>query len=85
MLILFGTIGIQGTTILRSVDFDKERNLMVAAISIGAGIGITVYPQLFQHLPSVIQLVAENSVVVTSILAVVLNLILPGRDKTTAD
>ena len=85
MLILFGTIGIQGMTILRTVNFDKERNLMVAALSIGAGIGITVYPQLFQHLPSVIQLVAENSVVVTSILAVVLNLILPGREEITTN
>lgn len=81
MVVLFGTIGIQGTTILRTVDFGKERNLMIAAISIGAGIGVTVYPQIFQQLPELIRLVIENAVVVTSVLAVFLNIVLPGREK----
>ncbi len=82
MLVLFGTIGIQGITILHNVDFNQERNLMIAAISIGAGIGVTVYPQIFQHLPELVRLVIENAVVVTSILAVFLNIVLPGRKKT---
>lgn len=81
MIVLFGTIGIQGTTILRTVDFGEERNLMIAAISIGAGIGVTVYPQIFQQLPELIRLVIENAVVVTSVLAVFLNIVLPGREK----
>lgn len=81
MIVLFGTIGIQGTTILRTVDFGKERNLMIAAISIGTGIGVTVYPQIFQQLPELIRLVIENAVVVTSVLAVFLNIVLPGREK----
>lgn len=81
MIVLFGTIGIQGTTILRTVDFGKERNLMIAAISIGAGIGVTVYPQIFQQLSELIRLVIENAVVVTSVLAVFLNIVLPGREK----
>lgn len=81
MIVLFGTIGIQGTTILRTVDFGKERNLMIAAISIGAGIGVTVYPQIFQQLQELIRLVIENAVVVTSVLAVFLNIVLPGREK----
>ena len=81
MIVLFGTIGIQGTTILRTVDFGKERNLMIAAISIGVGIGVTVYPQIFQQLPELIRLVIENAVVVTSVLAVFLNIVLPGREK----
>ncbi|WP_134645025.1 nucleobase:cation symporter-2 family protein [Weissella cibaria] len=81
MIVLFGTIGVQGTTILRTVDFGKERNLMIAAISIGFGIGVTVYPQIFQQLPELIRLVIENAVVVTSVLAVFLNIVLPGREK----
>lgn len=81
MLVLFGTIGIQGITILHQVDFDQDRNLMIAALSIGAGIGITVYPQIFQKLPDLIRLVIENAVVVTSILAVFLNIVIPGRKQ----
>lgn len=78
MLVLFGTIGVQGITILHQVDFSQDRNLMIAALSIGAGIGVTVYPQVFQHLPNLIRLVIENAVVVTSILAVALNIVLPA-------
>ncbi|QOD85990.1 purine permease [Weissella viridescens] len=79
MLVLFGTIGVQGITILHQVDFGQDRNLMIAALSIGAGIGITVYPQVFQKLPELIRLVIENAVVVTSVMAVALNIIIPGR------
>jgi len=79
MLILFGTIGVQGTTIMRNVDFSLERNLLIAALAIGSGIGITVYPQLFQHMPTMLKIVIQNSVVVTAVLAVGLNIILPGR------
>ncbi len=81
MIILFGTIGVQGITILKQVDFNAERNLMIAGISIGAAIGVTVYPQIFQHLPELVKLVIENSVVITSVLAVLLNILLPGREK----
>ena len=81
MLILFGTIGVQGTTIMRAVDFGIERNLMIAALSIASGIGISAYPQLFQHMPTMINILIQNAVVVTAILAVGLNIILPGREK----
>lgn len=79
MFVMFGTIGVQGVNILRHVNFDSEKNLVIAALSIGGGIGVTVYPQFFQHLPQTIQLIVTNSVVVTSILAVVLNMILNGK------
>ncbi|CAH1855835.1 nucleobase:cation symporter-2 family protein [Convivina intestini] len=78
MFVMFGTIGVQGINILRSVDFDNEKNLVIAALSIGGGIGITVHPECFQHLPQTWQLVLTNGVVVTTILAVGLNIILNG-------
>jgi len=81
MFILFGTIGIQGITILSKVDFSSDRNLMIAAISVSAGIGIAMYPQIFQHMPEMVRLIIQNAVVVTSILAVFLNIVLPNRKK----
>ncbi|TYC49816.1 purine permease [Weissella muntiaci] len=77
MLILFGTIGVQGISILKTVDLNSERNLLIVALSVGSGIGVTVYPQIFQYLPDAVKLVVTNAVVVTSILAVLLNIILP--------
>ncbi|GAK30517.1 xanthine permease [Weissella oryzae SG25] len=77
MLVLFGTIGVQGITILKKVDLNQERNLLIVALSIGSGIGVTVYPQIFQQMPTAVKLVITNAVVITSIVAVLLNALLP--------
>lgn len=79
MFVMFGTIGVQGLSMMRQVDFSSERNMIIASLSIGAGIGVTVYPQFFQKLPQTIQLIVTNSVVVTSLLAVTLNMLLNGK------
>ncbi|MCW0953716.1 purine permease [Weissella ceti] len=81
MFILFGTIGIQGITILSKVDFSSDRNLIIASVAISAGIGVAMYPQIFQQLPDMVRLIIQNAVVVTSILAVFLNIVLPNREK----
>ena len=44
-------------------------------MSIGLGLGVTVYPQIFQHMSSEWQIMLSNGVVVGSVTAVVLNLI----------
>ncbi|MFL1696450.1 nucleobase:cation symporter-2 family protein [Weissella kandleri] len=84
MLILFGNIGVQGMMIMHTVDFTQERNLMIAAVTIGAGLGVAIYPQIFQHLPILVKIVVQNAVVVTAVLAVSLNALLPGRSDTKA-
>ncbi|BAP84732.1 xanthine permease [Paucilactobacillus hokkaidonensis JCM 18461] len=82
MIVMFGMVGLQGIQILKQVDFSKNSNLLVASMSIGLGLGVTVYPQIFQHLPQELQIMLSNGVVVGSVTAVVLNLIL-NRPKTT--
>ncbi|KRM12395.1 nucleobase:cation symporter-2 family protein [Paucilactobacillus suebicus] len=76
MIVMFGMVGVQGIQILKKVDFSKNSNLMVASMSIGLGLGVTVYPQIFQHLSTEWQLMLSNGVVVGSVTAVILNLIL---------
>jgi xanthine permease len=80
MIVMFGMVGVQGMQILHKVDFSKNSNLLVASISIGLGLGVTVYPQIFQHLPEAWQLMLSNGVVVGSVSAVVLNLILNAHN-----
>lgn len=43
------------------------------------GLGVTVYPQIFQTLPQTIQLFLGNGIVVASICATLLNLLFNGR------
>ena len=79
MLVMFTMIAVQGIRMLTKVDFENNRNILVVAISIGLGLGVTAYPQIFQDLPQTIQLFLGNGIVVASICATLLNLIFNGR------
>ena len=82
MIVVFGMVGVQGVQILHKVDFTKNSNLLTASVSIGLGLGITMYPQLFQHMPTEVQIILGNGIVVTSISAVLLNLLFNHRWAT---
>ena len=82
MIVMFGMVGVQGVQILHKVDFTKNSNLLTASVSIGLGLGITMYPQLFQHMPTEVQIILGNGIVVTSISAVLLNLLFNHRWAT---
>ncbi|GGI62429.1 purine permease [Limosilactobacillus sp. RRLNB_1_1] len=79
MIVMFGMVGVQGVQILHKVDFSNNANLLTASVSIGLGLGITMYPQLFQHMPTEFQIILGNGIVVTSISAVLLNLLFNHR------
>lgn len=76
MLVMFSTIAVQGIRMLIKVDFTDDRNTLIVALSIGAGLGASIYPQIFQNLPQSLQLFLGNGIVIASICAVLLNLIL---------
>ncbi|KRN27274.1 Xanthine uracil permease [Lactobacillus selangorensis] len=75
MLVLFGMVAVQGIRMLQEVDFTSDKNLLVVAISIGMGLGVTFYPKIFQFLPATMRLLFDNGIVMASISAVGLNLI----------
>ncbi|WP_375139114.1 nucleobase:cation symporter-2 family protein [Limosilactobacillus rudii] len=79
MIVMFGMVGVQGVQILHKVDFSNNANLLTASVSIGLGLGITMYPQLFQHMPTEFQIILGNGIVITSISAVLLNLLFNHR------
>ena len=76
MLVMFTMIAVQGIKMLVHVNLDDSRNLLIIAISIGLGLGVTVYPQIFKTLPQTVQLLLSNGIVVASLSATILNLIL---------
>ena len=79
MLVMFTMIAVQGMRMLKRVDFEDTRNILIVAISIGLGLGVTVYPQVFQALPETIQLLLGNGIVVASLSATILNLLFKGK------
>lgn len=76
MLVMFSMISVQGIRMLLKVDFTDERNTLIVAISVGAGLGVSVYPTIFQTLPQSLQLFLGNGIVIASVCAVGLNLLL---------
>ncbi|MGV0168376.1 nucleobase:cation symporter-2 family protein [Furfurilactobacillus sp. WILCCON 0119] len=82
MIVMFGMVAIQGVRMLGRVDFRNNKNLLVAAVSIGLGLGVTVQPAIFQTLPKTAQLLLSNGIVMASVTAVILNALLrPEREQ----
>lgn len=75
MLVMFGMVAVQGIRMLQEVDFHNDKNLLVAAISIGLGLGVTVQPQIVQFLPKTLQLFCSSGILMASLSAVLLNLL----------
>lgn len=80
-IMMFGNIVISGIQMLGRCGF-TQRNITIAALSLGIGIGFTEVPEIFKVFPEVIQNVfAQNCVAVVFLVAVLLNLLLPKEQK----
>src|SRR5699024_12422515 len=75
MLVMFGMVGAQGIKMLSAVEMNNK-NLLVMAVSIGLGLGVTTQQDLLQFLPAQLQTILGNGMVVGSFVAVILNLLL---------
>lgn len=78
-LMMFAMIIAAGIQMLDKVERSK-RNGLIIAIAIGCGLAVTTRPELLDKLPSFFKEVFGSGITVGSILALVLNLILP-EDK----
>ncbi|WP_127848377.1 nucleobase:cation symporter-2 family protein [Lacticaseibacillus hulanensis] len=79
MLVMFGMVAVQGIRMLQQVDFQNDKNLLVAAISIGLGLGVTVQPEIVQFLPKTLQLFCSSGILMASLSAVILNLLFNAK------
>ena len=81
MLIMFGFFSVQGMQILARVDFEhNEHDFLIAAVSISAGVGLNG-SNLFNSLPTGLQMFFSNGIVMASVIAIALNLILNHKKK----
>lgn len=78
-LMMFAMIIAAGIQMLDKVERSK-RNGLIIAISIGCGLAVTTRPELLDKLPSFFKEIFGSGITVGSILALVLNLVLP-EDK----
>lgn len=75
-LIMFGTVAVAGIRVLSQANLDR-RNMMIVAISVGMGIGVSSVPDVLQALPDMLENILKSPVAMGAITAIVLSLILP--------
>lgn len=78
MFVMFGMIAVAGIQMLSHVDFSNDRNFLLIAASVAIGLGFNTTPQLFQLLSPTLQFFLGNGIVMSSISAVVLNVLFNG-------
>ena len=76
---MFALIIVAGIQMLGKVVRSK-RNGLIIAISIGCGLAVTTRPELLDKLPHFFKEVLGSGITVGSLLALILNLVLP-EDK----
>ncbi|OOF71490.1 uracil-xanthine permease family protein [Rodentibacter caecimuris] len=81
-LIMFAMIIAAGIQMLDKVERSK-RNGLIIAISIGCGLAVTTRPELLDKLPAFFKEILGSGITVGSLLALILNLILP-KDENEA-
>lgn len=82
-IVMFGTVAAAGIKTLSKVKL-TERNLLIIAISIGLGLGVTFRPDFIAKLPESIKMVFSSGISLGTIAALVLNLVLK-EDKVSED
>ena len=79
-MVMFGAVAAAGINILASIDLDR-RALLVIAVSLALGLGVTQVPEFLAHMPAALRNVLESGVATGGICAVVLNWFLPASHE----
>ncbi|GAA3542271.1 nucleobase:cation symporter-2 family protein [Zobellella aerophila] len=82
-LIMFGTVAVAGIRVLSHAELDR-RNMMIVAISVGLGIGVSTVPTVLQELPKTVANILSSPVATGAISAILLSIILPKNIKDEA-
>lgn len=78
MIAMFGMVMAYGVSILGHIDFKHQNNLLIIAVSVGLGTGISAVPQAFKGLGEQFAWLTQNGIVLGAISAIILNFFFNG-------
>lgn len=82
MIAMFGMVMAYGVKMLGAIDFTRQDNLLIIAVSVGIGLGITTVPEAFSKFGSEYEWLTQNGIVIGTFTAITLNLFFNGlKDK----
>jgi xanthine permease XanP len=82
-MVMFGAVAAAGINILASIRLDR-RALLIIAVSLALGLGVTQVPEFLAHMPAALRNVLESGVATGGICAVLMNWFLPGSHDDAA-
>ena len=77
-ILMYGSIAVAGFNILRTVEMDSRASTILG-VSLAAALGVTFVPEFLAQLPPLIKQVFESGISTGAIVALLLNIFLPGR------
>ena len=78
-IVMFGTVAVAGIKILSCVNLTK-RNSIILAVALGLGLGVTFVPEILEKMPTLVKSLFSSGISTGGITALLLNIILPGRE-----
>ncbi|ULG74168.1 nucleobase:cation symporter-2 family protein [Macrococcus brunensis] len=78
MIAMFGMVMAYGVKMLGAIDFTKQDNLLIIAVSVGVGLGITTVPGAFAKFGEDYAWLTQNGIVLGTLTAILLNLFFNG-------
>lgn len=79
-IMMFGTVAAAGIRTLSNVKL-TERNLLIIAISMGLGLGVTFRPEVISQLPESLKMIFSSGISTGTIVALILNIVLKDKSK----
>ncbi|WP_325232625.1 nucleobase:cation symporter-2 family protein [Sphingobium sp.] len=78
VILMFGMVASAALSMLSAVEW-TQRNMLIFGIALSLGIGLELEPGALAHLPEAARIILASGVLPAALVAVVLNLLVPGR------
>ncbi len=78
VIVMFGMVASAAVSILSGVEW-SQRNMLIFGVALSVSVGLQLEPDAVEHLPETLRIVLTSGVLPAALIAVVLNLIVPGR------
>ena len=83
-LIMFGTVAVAGIKILTEAGLHR-RNVLIAAISLGLGLGVAAVPEALSQMPDTLKNIFGSPITIGAFSAILLNFFLPEEHQPLAE
>jgi xanthine permease XanP len=83
-MVMFGAVAASGINILSGITLDR-RALLIIAVSLALGLGVSQVPEFLSHLPAAVHNIFESGVATGGICALLMNWFLPELNQKPQD